>query len=82
VQLRKPDAVTTGAAYTLAALPGPGLWTEVLKDQMRAPVLQRAEPHAAPGERDRAAVDGSAADPALGRDVGRIDPVPAAVSHV
>jgi hypothetical protein len=53
----------------------------VLNDQMRAPVLQRAQPRVAPGERDRAAVDGNAADPALGRDVYRIDPVPAASSY-
>jgi hypothetical protein len=38
---------------------------------MRAPVLQHAQPCAAPGERDRAANYGNAADPALGRDVYR-----------
>jgi len=48
---------------------------------MRAPVLQRAQSRAAPGERDRAAIYGNAADPALGRDVYRIDPVPAAGSR-
>jgi hypothetical protein len=49
---------------------------------MRAPVLQRAQPRPAPSQRDRAAVYGNAADPALGRDVHRIDPVPAASFHV
>ena len=48
---------------------------------MRAPVLQRAQPRAAPGQRDRAAVHGDTADPALGRDVHRVDPVPAACVH-
>ncbi|HET9975550.1 MAG TPA: hypothetical protein VFQ68_45495 [Streptosporangiaceae bacterium] len=48
---------------------------------MRAPVLQRAQRRAAPGERDRAAVHRNAANPALGQDIGRIDPVPAGSSH-
>ena len=33
-------------------------------------------PPAAPCQRDRAAVDGDTADPAVGRDVHRVDPVP------
>ncbi len=48
---------------------------------MLAPVLQRAQPAAASGQRDCAAVHSDTADPALGRHVHRVDPVPAIGVH-
>jgi hypothetical protein len=72
----------TASQGSLAADPRHDLLYAVTAGRlMRAPVLQRAQPRAVPGERDRAAVYGNAADPALGRDVYRIDPVPSASSH-
>jgi hypothetical protein len=51
----------------------PSCWIPQRAALVRAPVLERAQPCTAPGERDRSAVYGNAADPALGRDVYRID---------
>jgi len=84
---RKPLRRPAGQRVVVIPVPGtaqPAVLDRALAQRaalMRAPVLQRGQSRAAPGERDRAAVYGNAADPALSRDVYRIDPVPAASSH-